>query len=186
MPFPLAQHAEKRVELKVHFNLFQVGWKVKDTCCQYQITKKLYHVPLADFRLVCSWPSHTSFSQAANSGGWGRGYDAVFSGLNHFSRSDFLWKGNLLLLLWLQCMAPGTSGLRGACALPLVGEGTGTGPARASPHSLVGTPARARRSKQNSATSHFAQVRQLEIRGLPSVRSPGPQRCPQVGQQRAL
>lgn len=67
-------------------------------------------------------------------------------------------KENSLLLLPLQCMAPGTSGLHGACALPPVGEATGTGPAPANPPSSGGTPARAPRSKPSSATSLSAQV----------------------------
>lgn len=83
-------------------------------------------------------------------------------------RSCALWAPSLpqtssekeksLLLLPLQCMAPGMSGLHGACALPLVGEATGIGLAPANPPSSVGTPARARRSKPSSATSLSAQV----------------------------
>lgn len=37
--FSLAQRSKKLGQLKVYFNLFQVGWKAKDKCCWYQIIK---------------------------------------------------------------------------------------------------------------------------------------------------
>lgn len=154
----------------MHCDLFQIDWKVIDTWYWYQSIKNyvvfLLHI-LGWF--VLGLPTLTSHMLL------------ILCSAGSPASPDLLWKGNLLLLLWLQCTAPGMSGLHGACALPRVGEGTGIGPAHASPHNLVGTPVRARRSKQSSATLHFAQVRQLEIQSLPSSRSPHLQRCPHMG-----
>lgn len=110
-------------------------------------------------------------------------------------RSCALWAPSLpqascgkeksLLLLPLQCTAPGTSGLHGACALPLVGEATGIGPAPANPPSLVGTPARAQRSKPSSATSLSAQVGTVtDLK--PPLQQVSPARCPTHGSSRSV
>lgn len=155
-------------------DLFQVVWKVTDVWCQYQsvisYTTFLFHI-LGWFVLgLPTVPSHILLNLTAK----------ILCSVCLTTSPDLLWKRNLLLLLWLQCMAPGMSGLHGACALPRVEEGTGTGPGHANPHNLVGTPVRAQRSKPSSATLHFAQVRQLEIQSLLSSRSPCLWRCPQM------
>lgn len=164
----------------MHCGLFQIDWKVTDTWCQHQSIKNymmfLLHI-LGWF--VLGLPTLASHMLLILGG-------KMLCSVGSLTSPDLLWKENFFLLLWLQCMAPGMSGLHGACALPHVGEGTGIGPAHASPHNLVGTPARARRSKPSSATLHFAQVRQLEIQSLPSSRSPHLWRCPHMAHRMGL
>lgn len=163
----------------MHCDLFQIDWEVPDTWCWYQSIKNCAMFLLHIWGwFVLGLPTLISHMLLILGG-------KILRSVGLLASSDLLWKGNLLLL-WLQCTALGTSGLHGACALPRVGEDTGIGPARASPHNLVGTPARAQRSKQSSATLHFAQVRQLEIRSLPSSRSLHLQRCPHMAHRVGL
>lgn len=164
MPFFLgSKNLKNSGKLKVCCDLFQVGWKVTDIWCRYQRVNSyvtfVFHI-LGWF--VLGPPTLTSHMLLILTG-------KTLCSMCSLTSPDLLWKGNLLLLLWLQCMAPGMSGPHGACALPHVEEGTGTGPGHANPHNLVGTPARAQRSKPSSATLHFAQVRQLEIQSLHSA-----------------
>lgn len=142
--------------------------------------KKLLDVPLAHFGLVCSLASHTLLIPGGKK----------LCPVGSLTSSDFLWERKKitfspLLLLPLQCMARGTSGLRGACALPLVGEATGTGPAPANPPSSVGTPARAPRSKPSSATSPSAQVGTVTDLKPPLLQVP-PAQFPSHGSSRSV
>lgn len=94
---------------------------------------------------VLQLPTHCSFRVGRSCALWAPSLPQTSKKKSHF-------------LLPLQCMAPGMSGLHGACALPPVGEATGTGPAPANHPSSGGTPARAPRNKPSSATSPSAQV----------------------------
>lgn len=80
--FFLGSKIQKIGSIKSAFQFISSRMECKRQVLLIPNHKKLHHVPLANFKLSCSWPSHTTFSHTAHFE-W---EDAVLCGLSHFSR----------------------------------------------------------------------------------------------------